>query len=629
MKRERDIWMTTPAQFANWLQAHLSQSTDTRTVDLIPAPCGIGKSYSMTVMIAETLKSFNGGGILLVTDEIQRMHNYVDVGEHDGYLADYIQRNRSRILIYEAANAKTDRDRLFDTPIIIMSTQRFFSLGREAVIDLVATYIPKRHIFIDERAPLSETIKINLGVFNDIDTALDARLDNTSENKDWLRAQWGNLRDRYDAYMRTYEQAHTDYELQQWHTDDDQHATTDDARFLRLVNETYASKLRYADNEIIKKIKAIFQLVHDGGLIISRLKPNAKSNEEYSTFFLVTLDHSDLLLDVGSKTVILDGTGNVDAVYDLWYINHVPCDAFARDLSKLTINLVDVNTSRNAIARTPETNKRMKALIDYVKLFPKVDAVFTYGNNKQGQKKENETVEKQFQEAGLTTGHFGGLKGTNRYREFTDFVQIGLNRIPDEFYLAQALYNVKHRYPPDREWAVSVNVRGHAKRIMLRSILTDLEQNIFRGCIRNADNEKQQTYTVVFSCKPKIDKDGIDRNELSELTNMIKERYEPMGATVNVLDTPSIFEKLKTEERKTSDGHKTAAQKLTEYLDAREKRPDIPFKTADMLKELKITRDLFKSVLRKNRHIKKRLDGIKTDVQGWYMFPATTQEIIA
>ena len=34
---------TTPAQFSDWLQDHLSQSTDTHTVDLIPAPCGIGK----------------------------------------------------------------------------------------------------------------------------------------------------------------------------------------------------------------------------------------------------------------------------------------------------------------------------------------------------------------------------------------------------------------------------------------------------------------------------------------------------------------------------------------------------------------------------------------------------------
>ena len=620
---------TTPGQFSTWLQDHLSQSTDTHTVDLIPAPCGIGKSYSMTVMIAETLKTINGGGILLITDEIQRMHNYVNVGEQDSCLADYLNRNRSRILIYEAANAKADRDRLFDTPIIVMSTQRFFSLSREAVIDLVATYIPKRHIFIDERAPLAETIKINMGLFNDIDTALDTCLDNTSQNKEWLRTQWGNLRNRYDTYMRAYEQSHTDYELQQWHTDDDKHATTDDAKFLRLVNETYASKLRHADNDILKKIKAIFQLVHDGGLIISRLKQNSKSKEEYSTFFLVTLDHSDLLLDVGSKTVILDGTGNVDAVYDLWYVNHVPCDAFTRDLSKLTINLVDVNTSKNAIAKTPESNKRLKALIDYVKLFPKVDAVFTYGNNKHSQKKENETVEKLFREAGFTTGHFGGLKGTNRFRDFTDFVQIGLNRIPEEYYLAQALYNVNHRYPPNQEWAIAVNVHGHAKRIMLRSILTDLEQNIFRGCIRNADNEKPETYTVVFACKPKLDKDGIDYNDLSELTTMIKERYEPMGATVNVLDTPSIFEKLKTEERQTSDGHKTAAQKLTEYLDAREQRPNEPFKTADILRDCKITRDLYKSVLRKNRHIKKRLDGIKTDVQGWYMFPAAPHEDIA
>ena len=619
----------TKENFANWLQNHLSQSTDTRTVDLIPAPCGIGKSYSMTVMIAETLKVSKKQGILLVTDEVQRMHNYVDIGCHDSYLADYISRNRDRILVYEASNARADHDRLYNTQIIIMSTQRFFGLSRDAVVDLVATHFPKRHVFIDERAPLSEPVKIDQRTFTEIEGALKTQLDNTTEAKSWLIAQWQNLKERYDAYILRYEQSHTDYELQQWHTDDDQHATTDDAKFLHLVNGSYAAKLRYADNDILKKIKAVFQLVHDGGLMISRLKPNSKSKEEYSTFFLVTLDHSDLLLDIGSKTVILDGTGNVDAVYDLWYINRVPCDSFTRDLSKLTVNLVDVNTSRNAIAKAPEINKRLKALIDYTKLFPRVDAVFSYGNNKQSQRKENETVEKQFIKAGFTTGHFGGLKGTNRFRDCTDFVQVGLNRIPDEFYLAQALYNLSHRYPPDREWAIAADAREHANQIMLRSILTDLEQNIFRGCIRNVDNDRQQTYTVIYACKPKVDKDGIEHNDLAALTQMIRDRYEPMGATVNVLDTPSIFDKLKTEERQTSDGHKTAAQKLTEYLDAMEQRPNEPFKTSDILQNCDISRDQFKDALRKNQHIKKRLDSIRTETRGWFMFSAATQKDVA
>lgn len=365
-----------------------------------------------------------------------------------------------------------------------------------------------------------------------------------------------------------------------------------------------------------KKIRAVFQMVNEGALFISRRKPSSRAQVEYSNFFIVTLDHSDLLLNIGSKTVILDGTGDLDPVYNAWYINRVNCDQFKRDLSNLTINLVDINTSRNSIAKSPSSNSKLAAIVDYVKTLPKIDAVFTYGRNAS----ERDTVEKVFSDAGFQTGHFGGLKGKNQFRHMANIVQIGLNRIPDEFYTAMAIQCISQRHKPDRTHYGIINFDHAARRIMLLSVLADLEQNIFRGTIRNADNQKQQTYTVIFKCKQQIDKDGIEHNELSELTTMIRERYEPLGATVNVLDTPSVILRAKTRERKTKDGNQTPAQKLTEYLDHKEHQPNQPFKLASMLKDCEISEQQYKDALKRNTHIKQRIDNIRTDKRGWFMF---------
>ena len=590
----------TPDDFARWLNNHLATSTDTNTVDLIPAPCGIGKSYSMTVQISEALRK-HSGGIILVTDEIERMHQYVKAKDKQSYLSDYIQRNRDRILIYEAANAKIDRDKLYKRPILIMSTQRYFNLSRDAVIDLTDTYIPKRHVFIDERAPLAETIRIDLGVLNDIDTILNQRLDNTATEKEWLIQQWRNLRTRYDGYMQKYENSHNDYELKLWHVDTDNHATTDDDRFIHLIFQTYGEKLRRGDNDFFKKIKAVLQMVTEGALFISRRKPNSKSSNEYCNFFLVTLDHRDLLLDIGSKTVILDGTGELDPVYNAWYINRVDCAEFQRDLSCLTINIVDVNTSRNAIAKSPEANKKLKAIIEYAQTLPKVDAVFTYGYGKAGEISDTKTVEREFHNAGFATGHFGALKGSNKYKDLTDIVQVGLNRIPDEYYFAMAIHNIANRYPPDKVNYGAVNFGHAARRIMIQSILADLEQNIYRGAIRNADNTKQQVYTLIYKAKPQIDKDGKDNNELSELTEEIKERYQSMGATVNIYDTPSTILKLKTTERKAKAGNKTIPQRVLSCLSTIDE--GMVFTSGDIMEWCRISKDQFDNA-KKNKTVK-------------------------
>lgn len=604
---------TTPDQFANWLRDHLKNSTDENTVDVIAAPCGVGKSFSMTTQIAEALQNYDTG-LLLVTDEVERMRSYT--AAQDSVIAEYIQRNRHRILVYDASNARLERQNLYRKQILVMSTQRFFSLSRKEVLSLVSSHIPRRHIFIDERAPLSETIRVDIQTFNDIDTAFNVNLDNTAQEKQWIIQQWRNLRTRYDTYMREYEASHEDYELHLYHCDSDSHATTDDERFLHLVNETYAKRLKKADNDILKKIRAVFQMVSQGALFISRRRPNSKAQAEYSNFFLVTIDHSDLLLNIGSKTIILDGTGDIDPIYNAWFVNRINCDQFKRDLSNLTINLVDIGSSRNAIAKNPSTNAKLAAIVNYVKTLPKTDVVFTYGKNAS----ERDTVEKVFADAGFETGHFGALKGKNTFRHLTDFVQLGLNRIPDEFYFALAIQNVVQRYKPDRAHYGVTNFDHAARRIMLLSVLADLEQNLFRGAIRNVDNQKRQTYTVIFKCKPHVDKDGIDHNDLSELTTMIRERYESLGATVNVIDTPSIVLRQKTRDRKTKDGKKTPAQKLTEYLDQKEQQPNQPFKLAAMLKDCEISEQQYKDALKRNTHIKQRIDNIRTDKRGWFMF---------
>ena len=587
----------------------------------------------MTVLIAEILKQYTYG-MLLVTDEVRRMNEYVNTDSKPESLGEIIQKNCDRILIYTAENAREDRDKLFSTPVIIMTTQRFFELTRKEVIALTSTYIPKRYVVIDERAWLTETVRIDYASFNTVDSTLNTRIDDTRRYKPLMTAFWQKLSTRYQERMKTLEKGNEQYELKILFHDDE--VTEDD----RLENQeflehclAYKKVFRHCrlDKDkstqivdILKIIRAIIQIA-DGGnaLFVSKLKRKADSKNEYSNAFYVTLDHRDLLLNTGSKTIILDGTGLLDPIYQVDYVNCVDCSQFARDLSNLTIDIFDVNTSKRAIVSSPQSKEKLTAIADFIRTTQSTGLVITYGEGSTDEINTYDTVERFFHDEGFSTAHLWGLKGRNDFNQETNLVQVGLARKPDEYYESMAIHNELQYIPAEDIEINSGDFREKVNDVMIKSLLCDVEQNLYRGIIRMPDNNRQQTYTLMFRAKPSYDENGNNTNELSALTDEIKQRYESMGATVNVHDAPEAIRACKTRLRRGKDGKLTNAQILTNYLnDMETMHPGETIKRAQILDACNMSVSNYKKVLHSHTYIKQRLDRMRSSVIGYYTIPS-------
>lgn len=586
----------TPDDFATYLIDHLSRSTDTSTVDLIPAQCGAGKSTFVTKLIADTLRA--GKGLLVVTDEIDRLNSYRDGANP---LGDYIRRNHDRIFIITAENAKTEREKLYTKSIVLMTTQRYFALSPQDIRDIAEAYIPKRNIIIDERAPLTEQIKIDIGVLNTIDTILYSAIDDTAHYKQDVIDLYASLKSRLTQKLDENERNNNGKKLCTRYTPSANHATSNDERFRQCVFKTYRDKIRSYKNEdipanfdVLKKIETVLTIATKGALIVSEKKQKSTSKDPYANYYIVTLDHRELVTDVGAKVVILDGTGDIDPVYDVDYINRINADQFQRRLDRLTINIVDINTSKNEMTNRDKLKDMAKVIAREVDLLPKrAQAVFV---------NKHDALESMYSGMGYHTGHFRAIRGSNAYRDMTDLAQVGLYRIPDEFYLEMATQRL------NSEKQNTEALASMTEEIMCKSILTDTEQNIFRGCIRNADDSRRETYTLFYRATATK---GKNQNELALLTEMIQERYSRMGATVNVIETPATIMDYKSLHRKGKGGERnTKTTKLRQYF--RDMRPGEEVTTDQLCRFCQTNANTLGSLMRGN-------DELRQIMQSWHI----------
>lgn len=91
---------------------------------------------------------------------------------------------------------------------------------------------------------------------------------------------------------------------------------------------------------------------------------------------------------------------------------------------------------------------------------------------------------------------------------------------------------------------------------------------------------------------------------------MIKARYEPYGATVNIIDTPIEFKLLKAEERQQD----THTKKILGWLAVNKGT----FYINDMLSELNLRQKQFKRIKEKDASIKELFENMKTNKRGYY-----------
>lgn len=578
-----------------FIDKHIQEDTDTNKLSVLPLPCGVGKSEYIKYLLADAIQT--NKGLIVITDSVERLNDYVSNGQDD-FLIEYLQRNLSRVSFLTSDTLSKEVLTLSYKPIILMTTQRYFNLDRDEIIKLTTGSIKRDRIIFDEKIYLLESRKLTVKSLNDIATALREGLDNTvvDGDKQWLIGQYDHLNTVLQQRLRENEELNNNtanFRREVFFDADGLQISVDDVKFKTLISK-YKVLLRRYNPEALKDLQAIDKLLIDGAITSQKVKSKS-SSQDYQNYFTVVINNIDKLINVGAKAFVMDGTADISPEYKLNCVDHIDCTPFKRDLSKLTINIVNVNTSKGKLTQKgSKTDNLIKSIIDYIKSQPQnYDTIFTY-----------QAIESRFKDQFKNINHFGNIKGSNQYREVNNICQVGLNRWSELIYVLYA-NEIGRCNDLDKSLIKRIYDTETIDRIRCSLILTDIEQNVYRCGIRNNGNKHKCNYMLMFNTteKSRLFKD------YQPLVTMIKKRYKPLGAMINVIDTPPKFKLLKAEERNSEN--ETSLQKFNEWFKRQPKGR--LFKRSDLKNEIKLTDSQFKEVKRTGI-----LNHFKTQKQGVY-----------
>ena len=582
-------------ELKQFIDKHIKEDADTNKLSVLPLPCGVGKSEYIKYLLADAIQT--NKGLIVVTDSVERLNDYVSNGQDD-FLVEYIQRNLSRISILTADTMSKEVTALNYKPILLMTTQRYFNLDRDEIIKLTTGSIKRDRIIFDEKVYLLESRKLTVKSLNDITTALRESLDNTvvDDDKQWLIRQYDQLNTVLQQRLRENEELNNNtanFRREIFFDADGLKISVDDVKFKDLISK-YRTLLRRYNPDVLKDLQAIDKLLIDGAITSQKVKSKS-SNQEYQNYFTVVINNIDMLINVGAKVFVMDGTADISPEYKLNCIDMIDCTQFERDLSKLTINIVDVNTSKGKLTQKgSKTDNLIKSITDYIKSQPQnYDTIFTY-----------QAIKNKFKDKFKYVNHFGNIKGSNHYREVNNICQVGLNRWSELIYILYA-NEIGCCNDLDKSLIKRLYDTETIDRIRCSLILADIEQNIYRCSIRNNGNNQKYNYMILFNT--------IERSKLFKdyqpLVTMIEKRYKPLGATINIIDTPPKFKLLKAEERNSEN--ETSLQKFNEWFKRQPKGR--LFKRSDLKNEIILTDSQFKEIKRTGV-----LNCFKTQKQGVY-----------
>lgn len=592
--------------------------SDTGKILVFPLMCGLGKSRHIRHMIQERLTV--GEGMIVVTDSVDGLSRLMACAHDDAdyrkfmddlpddeerETAEYIHANRESIAFLTKSTVKQEFTQLFrrnGKKIVMMTTQRYFQMFPEGIRDLTQGSVKRDLIIFDEKPYLNSQRTISVRNLNGIDTIIKERVHNRCREKAFLREHWTDLQTLMESLFDYYETENPNgngkpYVV--WH-EPSYDFTMLDEKFLKLTEDTYR---RYFPFDVRQDIRAVYQALTEGATFTSCLKSRNSKGSKYSNHFSVVFDNSRYLNDVGAKVVVFDGTGNIDPSYDLDYVQMVDCAQYVRDLHNLTVRIVNVNTSKSSLETDRQNGSKLLNLIvaDIRARYGYEPVVFSHI-----ERKDELSAKYGFRRV----GYFGNLKGKNDFRNETNICQIGLNRYPEESYTLASLFNAVFTSRTVRDANGSTRTARMLKlvhpdwmviqreTVADKTILTDLEQNIFRSAIRNPEFTGTVLYTVYAAAS-------------AGWVEMLKNRYESMGATVEVINDA----KYKILSRSTQDGELSHAQRIFRwYSDQPSGRR---FRRSEMLAETGISADQFKDAVKDNADLKSLFDRIRI-VKGVY-----------
>lgn len=393
-----------------------------------------------------------------------------------------------------------------------------------------------------------------------------------------------------------------------WHERERSTLTEDDVRFNKILSDNKKT-ITEIEPRALYLFEQISNLLKRGAFFKSaKLKKATSRNQDKKYekyFFLLDDNKSKFTPDKSVKTFIFDATAHVNHLYKSLsrLFDIVDCAKYSVPLDFLHINVIDINTSKNALLYDVAKAVKLAAIKKYMQRqqIPSDDVLLA--------SYQRLITKGEFEELGYQhTGYFGNLRGFNNFATLHNFVQIGLNRLPDIEYLLIQFYAEPELFDYARATYKKEGIDGSIRwfdwmlreededdifrysltqQIMLSSVTEDLIQNAYRICIRNFSNQDKATMWLFY-----------DSKSMAGVTQYLREEFERLGATIHFAEPREELAEAKALARKSVKGP-TIRQKILTWI------TDFPlgirFTDDDIAKGVGITTQQLNDAKRKQR----------------------------
>lgn len=618
----------------------VTQNRDSNKVTCFSPRCGIGKStFIHTFMhccIGDYLygKRHEPQGLVVITDSIKRLeelsNSNKDMIEAEKFWGEifmewginhhYKEFEKNVIVLKSNEPFKEQLIKQHYRPIVLLSTQRYFMLTdsvREQLFSFTYDGKPmKRDIVIFDECPqFAETITINSVNLTKIESALYEGLSDEVSDKEFVIREYKAFKDRLLDQMDEKEKLVKDSNVMiYWRDERYSSITPNDTLLFKVLSENMEA-LTKQYNCIMKDMLCLQEIAKNGA-IFSSVK---KKHGNYERCFVLVKDNREYFyLGEDKKFFVFDATADIDPRYDVDYTEIVSGEKYNKLLNMLITN-VKISTSKNVLCKGGKnSNKNINTIIDYLQK-----------KLKHGIGKQREILIvvysdliKRFMKEFNNIAYFGNLKGFNDYKDFYKMAHVGMNRFPNMayFYIYCGCHMEIYRELMELSEEESLKFfdalsKNHNKeyeyiitQVMLRCMLADFEQNIFRLAIRNYTNTENVHIWTFYNTEDTL---------YAELSAMIEKRYKPYGAVFEYEDTPGQLKVEKVKDRKPPNGKQmTNAQKIISWRE--QLLPGAEYKVQTLLKETGLTDKQFQKAKSNNEVLAKLLETDKTDKKGYY-----------
>lgn len=570
-------------------------------------------------------------GLIVITDSMKRLEGLSDgkkdTMEAEEYWGEYFEDwgikyhykefEKNVIVLKSDTPFLEQLQKQHYKPIVLMSTQRYFMLSKK-VRDQLFTFsykgeVYKRNTVIFDECPyFSETVQINSYNLAMIEAALLEGLSDDVEDKEFVTREFSVFKNRLTEEMAQNEKKlkNSDVSLY-WKDERYSTITPNDKLFFKVIEDNIES-LTQKYSAITKDLDCLKEMAENGA-IFYRFKKKKDNNYERS-FVLVRDNRDAFYLGQDKKFFIFDATADVDPRYDLDYVEIINGKGYNKPLN-MTITNVNIPTSKTTLC-----NRDSVKLTNFIKNYIKNNVICGFGKQRKVLIVTYKNLCNRFSSEFDYVGYFGNLKGFNDYKDIFKMTHIGLNRYSNMAYFYIYCGCRMDKYKELAEMSTEESLKfltelaqnqkspDFLEDIMVRSILADFEQNIFRLAIRNYGNTDNVQVWTFYSAN------GDMYNSLS---NAIEKRYKEYGVIFEYEDTPEELKIEKIKDRKPPGGRKiTNAQKVIEWYEKLSVNEE--FKIGKVLQETQLTNTQLQNVRKKNSVIDKIFQSCKTERKGYY-----------